>query len=76
MPKAGEVVELLMLTHGEPPSGRAAPLTAEVGLSSASAHRKLKPRAGLVLMGDMILSFRRTISVWAAISVWSGRGFT
>jgi hypothetical protein len=26
MLKAGEVVELLMLAHGEPPSGRAAPV--------------------------------------------------
>jgi hypothetical protein len=43
MLKAGEVVELLMLAHGEPPSGRAALLTAEACLSSASAHRKLLP---------------------------------
>src|SRR6516165_6891382 len=43
MLKAGEVVELLMLVHGEPPSGSAAPLTAETCLSNASAHRKLLP---------------------------------
>jgi hypothetical protein len=44
MLKAGEVVELLMLAHGEPPSGCAALLTAEACLSSAAAHRKLLPK--------------------------------
>jgi hypothetical protein len=53
MLKAGEVVELLMLAHGEPASGRAAPVDRRGMLikrfrTSQAASRNVKRRAGWV----------------------------